>query len=221
MSTIQLKQGIVLNYEKSGNGQAIVLIHGNGEDHTTFDQLVFHLEKDFCVYAVDSRGHGESSEGSVLDYQSICDDFVEFIHALRIEKPMVVGFSDGGIVGLMLATQHPDLLSKLVVCGANTRPTGIKKKWLRLMEKEYAEIHDPKLGMMLKQIPIEDDELRKVKIPVYVLAGSEDLIKVSHTKRIAKLLKFGELMILDGEDHGSYVQNGDKLYSVIEDFIKN
>lgn len=221
MSKLTLKNGLFLNYEKTGKGKAIVLIHGNGEDHTIFDLLVSYLAKEYCVYAVDSRGHGKSSQVSTLDFQSLMEDYVELIQRLKLDKPIVIGFSDGGIIGLMLAIQHPDLLGKLVTCGANAQVSGIKASCLFRLRWEYLKTHEPKVGMMLKQKAITDDELRQVKIPVYVLAGSADLIKESHTRHLASVLKVGKLMILEGEDHGSYVHSGDKLYGVVKDFIKN
>ena len=52
----------------------------------------------------------------------MCDDLIQFIKALDIEKPILYGFSDGGIIGILVAIKEPNLLSKLIVSGANITP---------------------------------------------------------------------------------------------------
>jgi pimeloyl-ACP methyl ester carboxylesterase len=118
--------GIELFYEKYGSGNPIVLLHGNGEDHTIFDVLVLQLSQHHTVYAIDSRGHGKSSSVKSLDYRVMMEDIAAFITKLGIENAMLYGFSDGGIIGLLLAIEHPSMLSKLIISGANTHPGGIK-----------------------------------------------------------------------------------------------
>ena len=117
---------IDLFYEKTGQGSPIVLLHGNGEDHTIFDVMTKRLAKDYTVYAIDSRGHGKSDRVAELSYSDMAEDAAAFIRELKLEKPALYGFSDGGIMGLLLAIEYPDMLSKLIVSGANIDPGGIK-----------------------------------------------------------------------------------------------
>ena len=118
---IQLN-GQILYYEKYGEGQPFLLVHGNGETHEIFDVLIPELAEHYTVYAIDSRGHGLSASPKELHYMDMADDMAAFIDALELKAPLFYGFSDGGIVGLLLASKYPDKLSKLMISGANLTP---------------------------------------------------------------------------------------------------
>ena len=118
--------GTELYYQVSGRGKPLILLHGNGESGRIFDQIEGSLARDYQVYVVDSRGHGRSGRGVPVDYRLMTEDMAQFIQRLKLDKPAFYGFSDGGIVGLMLAIQHPGLLSCLAVSGANANPQGLK-----------------------------------------------------------------------------------------------
>jgi len=208
----------ILYYEKTGAGCPILLLHGNGEDHTIFDELVPLLERDFTVYAIDSRGHGESNPTEEFHYEGMAEDIEEFITSLEIERPVIYGFSDGGITGLLVAIRRPELLSGLIISGANLEPGGMKWAVRQKIRRHYNKTHDPLELMMLREPDIDPDMLSRVQIPVLVLAGSDDIIRESHTKLIADSLPQSVLRILPGEDHGSYVIHSRKLYEYIRDF---
>ena len=210
----------VLYYGKTGSGSPIILLHGNGEDHTIFDELVPILAIHHTVYTVDSRGHGESNPTDDYHYQGMADDIFELILSLEIEKPMLLGFSDGGIVGLLLAIQHSNLLSRLIVCGANINPGGIRFGELHKMKKHYKKTGSPLERMMLEEPDIKWEQLGEIAIHVLVLAGEKDMIKPGHTKKLAKLIPDSRLQVIEGEDHGSYVIHSTKVYPYIQNFIK-
>ena len=211
--------GIDLFYEKKGQERPIILLHGNGESHKIFDTLTRQLIPKFSVYAIDSRGHGKSGKTKRLDYGDMARDIAAFINELEIEKPMLYGFSDGGIIGLLLAIRYPALLSKLIISGANTRPDGINSMWTFLIKASYFFTRSGKDKLMLTQPNITDAELNSIAIPTLILAGSKDMIKAEHTKNIAQNIPGSALKILDGETHASYVINSEKLYGIIEPFL--
>ena len=74
------------------------------------------------VYRLDSRRHGESEKTKEISYDLLAQDTAAFIQALGLSRPALIGSSDGGITGLLLAIGWPGLLSCAVVCGANTHP---------------------------------------------------------------------------------------------------
>ncbi len=210
---------ITLYYEKTGEGQPILLLHGNGEDHQIFDVLTKQLSNDYSVYAIDSRGHGQSTRVKELDYRSMAEDIVKFIRSLGLVKPILYGFSDGGIIGLMIAATYPELLSKLIISGANLVPEGVKKRYLNLFRFIYYITRSPNYRLMVTQPQISVEELHKIVIPTLVLAGSKDLIKETHTRLIAETIPNCTMQILAGENHMSYVVHSNKLYPILKPFL--
>ena len=200
-----------LYYEKYGSGQPLILLHGNGEDHTIFDQSIVLLEKNFTVYALDSRGHGKSTPVSELHYEEMAEDVYEFICKLQLEKPIVYGFSDGGIIALLLEINHPNLLSQMVISGVNTQPDGLKARWLFLFKLAYFFTRSAQMKLMLTEPDISAKMLGKISIPVAVTAGNRDVIKLSHIRKIAKNIPESTLEIFQGETHDSYVINSEKI----------
>ncbi|MDR0420573.1 MAG: alpha/beta hydrolase [Prevotellaceae bacterium] len=211
--------GVDLFYEKSGSGQPFILTHGNGENHEIFDKTIELLNKKFCVYAIDTRGHGNSSKVKTYNYQDFADDFAEFIKRLELQKPVFYGFSDGGIAGIILAYQHPELLGRLIISGANVTPQGVKKRWMFWFGLIYFFTRNPKIKMMLGQPNIADCQLQQIKTPTLILAGQKDIIRKKHTLNIASQIKNSKLKIIQGENHGSYIVHSDKLFEIIKDFV--
>lgn len=111
-----------LYYEEYGKGKPIILLHGNQETHEIFDILIDRLKDNYKVYAIDSRCHGKSENPIDISYDLMCDDIIDFIKMLHIDRPILYGFSDGGIIGILVSIKEPDLLSKLIISGANITP---------------------------------------------------------------------------------------------------
>ena len=87
--------GVILYYEKQGSGPPLVLLHGNGEDGRIFDRTAEVLAPHYTVYTIDSRCHGQSSRDVPLSYDLMAADVLAFTKALKLEKPVICGFSDG------------------------------------------------------------------------------------------------------------------------------
>jgi pimeloyl-ACP methyl ester carboxylesterase len=210
---------IELFYEKTGQGDPIILLHGNSEDNTIFDVLTKQLSQSYTVYAIDSRDHGKSSKVKNLDYNDMMNDVAGFIRELNIEKPVLYGFSDGGIIGLLLAIEYPEMLSKLIISGVNINTASIKRKWLVLLSVSYFFTRNNKLKLMLTQPNISLSDLHRVVTPTLVLAGETEFTTNEHQQLIADNIPNCEFKILKGENHGSYVVNSEKLYGIIEPFF--
>lgn len=207
--------GAKLYYEQHGNGKPLILLHGNGENHEIFNKAIPILEKHFTVYAIDSRGHGKSSEVSELHYDDMAQDIYEFVCGLDIDAPIVYGFSDGGIVALLMAIQYPQLLAGIIASGVNAAPKGIKSLWLTLFKVYYFFTKSPMFRLMLSEPDITAEMLNKIQIPVSIIGGSRDMIKYQHMKWISENVADGRFTILNGETHSSYVIDNEKLANII------
>jgi len=211
--------GTQLYYAQRGRGPAFILLHGNGEDHTLFSDLITRLADHFTVYALDSRGHGQSQANVALSYELMTADLSDFIQQLHLEQPTILGFSDGGIVALMLAIAHPKQVGRLILAGTNLSPRGLKWTANLGFYVAYFLRHNPQLKMMFNAPHINPADLKTIHVPTIVLAGSRDLITARETQRIATGIPGARVHILPGETHGSYIKNNAKLYAAIAPFI--
>ena len=213
--------GVTLHYAAAGEGRPVVLIHGNGEDHSIFGvEMEQLISAGYRVYAPDSRGHGANAPMAEYHYREMAEDVYEFIKALKLEKPALYGHSDGGIIGLLLGIAHPETLSALAVSGTNLSPKGLIPSFL----EEFTAINeahpDPLVTLMLTEPQIDPEDLKKIRIPVLVTAGEHDLILRSETEKIAAALPHAEKVIVEGADHGSYIVGNETMGNLLIDFLR-
>ena len=206
-------------YEVYGEGKPIILLHGNSETHEIFDKLIDKLKDNYKVYAIDSRCHGKSEDTIYISYNLMRDDIIGFIQKLNIEKPILYGFSDGGIIGLLIAIKEPDILSKLIVSGANLNPKGMKTVMRNFIKLVCLFSKDKLFKMMLKEPNISIEELKTIKTPTVILAGEKDVIKLKHTKQISGNIQNSKLEIIKNENNGSYIIHSDKIYDILKKYI--
>jgi len=210
---------IRLKYEQYGAGRPLVLLHGNGEDHTIFEEAMEVLGERFACFALDSRGHGESDPVDELHYEDMAADLLAFLEALDLWDAVLCGYSDGGIVAL-LAARWTDRITDLIVCGANTRPRALKRRAYLDILREHRQ--DPNIynTVLLREPHIPAEDLAAIPMRTLVVAGSRDIIQEKDTRFIAQTIPHAELLILPGEDHGSYINHSDKIAHIILDFCQ-
>lgn len=217
---MQIKvNGINIHYEEFGQGKPIILLHGNGENYKIFDKLINKLQQNYRVIAIDSRCHGESEDTKEITYNLMADDTIEVIKNLKLKKPIFYGFSDGGIIGLLIAIKEPDLLSNLIISGANINPKGTTKRDIILTKLMYYFTRNKLIKLMVKEPNIKIEELKTIKIPVHVIAGEKDVVTYEHTKLIADNIENSTLEIVKGEGHGSYIVHSEKIFEVLRKYI--
>lgn len=213
--------GVNLHYTKEGNGPVVILLHANSSNLGYFEVCKELLKKEYTVYSVDSRGHGKSQRVEEFHYRDMVEDIKQFIDTMKISNPIIIGHSDGAIIGLLLAQKYPFLLSCLVSCGASLNPRSIFSKEYYILKAVYFFTRNKKIKLMLEEPDIDMAHLKTIKIPVLVLAGEKDIVKEEVTKEIASNIKGSKLKIIRGESHGSYVKKGAILYREIKDFLRN
>lgn len=210
---------IILNYEVSGSGNPLILLHGNGEDLHIFDKIRKRLQQHFTVYAIDSRNHGLSSKTNDYSYYTLADDIYRFIKTLDLKEVSVIGFSDGTIVNTILAITYPSLFKKMVLLGVNISPNDFKPEIYQKLEKEYEATKDRLILMMLKEPNIKLDQLRSIQSSTLIIAAENDLFVEDSFETIHKAIPNSSLKIISKHDHGSYIINQDLLYPDIKEFL--
>lgn len=210
---------VKLYYEIYGEGKPIILLHGNRQNHEIFDVLIDDLKKDFKVYAIDSRCHGKSEWSDDVSYDILATDVIEFIKKCNIEKPILYGFSDGGIIGLLVAIKEPNILSELIASGPNLFPKGFKKYWIWYSRLGYLFTRNRLFEMMYKEPDISLEQLSKITVPTHIIVGEKDIVLEKHTEMLADNINGATLEIVKGESHGSYINHSDKIYKILKKYI--
>ena len=97
------------------NGKPVVLLHGNGGSHKSLTTQAVQLARaGYRVYSLDSRGQGANAPLEEYHYADMMEDTYMFIRQLGLEKPALFGWSDGGIIELMLEMAHPGTCGPMV-----------------------------------------------------------------------------------------------------------
>ena len=227
-------RGIKLYYEIYGKGEPLLLIHGNGGSMNNFRYQIDFFSKKYKVIGVDSRAQGKSIDSSsVLNYEMMADDFNALLDSLKIDSVNVIGWSDGGINGLLLAIRHPKKVKKLAITGANLIPdTTVFSTYnnnmvtsdlakLRALEQNEKTKNSIKLVHMMEiepNIPLTD--LHKIKCPVLVIGGDNDLIKASHTLQIFENIPKAYLWILPFSGHATLQRHKEEFNKTVFEFFK-
>lgn len=225
--------GIRVYYETYGAGEPLLLLHGNGGSIKAFAQNIPVLSQHFRVVAMDSRAQGKSTDPSdSISFEQMADDAAALLRHLKIDSAFVLGWSDGGIVGLCLAMRHPQAVRKLLTTGANLWPDSTAiVPWLWKRDKAVVDTintktfdvkrkNDWKLFLLDWQQPhIALGELQKIKCPVLVVAGDRDVIRTEHTVLIAQNIPQSFLWIVPNSGHATLMEHRDQFNQAAIDFF--
>lgn len=234
--------GARMYYEVTGAGAPLLLLHGGFGGVHLFGAQLPALSERYRVYVPEQRGRGHSPDvDGPISYQILADDIAAFLEQVVAEPAHLVGVSDGGIVGLLVAAQRPELLRRLVTVGANFHREGLLmgSRWTDASpddpdwaapRQHYATVspdgpdHFPvvfaKLQRMWREEPtMTAADLAAIAIPVLVVAGDDDVIDHAHTIALYEALPHGQLAVIPGTSHGSFIEKPDLLNRLILDFL--
>ena len=222
---------IQLNYVERGAGDALILLHGNGESLDYFAGQLDFFARFYRVIALDTRGHGASPRGSApFTIRQFAEDLRAFMDEQNIDSAHILGFSDGGNIALSFALKYPRRVRKLILNGANLDPWGVKLHvqipivlgyhLARLFagKRPEARRRMELLGLMVNEPHFAPQDLRKLELPALVIAGDRDMIRDRHTRLIADSLPNARLAILKG-NHFIANQRPEEFNRVVAEFL--
>ena len=220
--------GINLYYEIYGSGFPLLMLHGNGGSINAFKYQIPFFEKHYKVIAIDSRLQGKSG-GSPdnLSYELMTSDFCKLLEYLKIDSANILGWSDGGINGLIMAMECSDKVNKLAVSGANIVPDSTAIPYADIMwVKNFVEydttatkIEIALNKLMLYQPNISFDDLKKINCPVLIMAGDHDVIKPEHTIKIFQSIPKASLCIFPDSNHSVCQQHPELFNETVLNFF--
>lgn len=220
-SFVQLSE-VNVHYRVYGSGKpALLLIHGNGGSVNSLSEAATYLAAHFTVYVPESRCHGESSDPGEITYSLMAKDIKEFIEAMGLQKPIVMGHSDGGINAVTLAAEYPDVPGAIIACGANSNPATFKP-YFQIGVWFNNLFHKDKLNDLMLTLPdFTPEYLAKITCPAYIVSGQFDILWNNDTLYIADNIEGADFAILKGETHSSYMsRDGQKAYMLAYDWLK-
>jgi pimeloyl-ACP methyl ester carboxylesterase len=232
------KEGLNFYYEISGKGEPLILIHGNSGGLASMKNQTDYFSQYYSVIAMDCRGRGKSELGpDSLTYEQMSKDVSDLMDHLKLDSALVIGYSDGGIVGLLLAMNHPEKVKKMAIFGTNIQPDSaalnsesIKHVHEKRLEAEAMlakgdatenwNLKKQRYRLMEFQPNIKLESLKSIKAPVLVMSCEGDDIKRAHTQLIHQNIQGSELIIFPGEDHKMIVSNPKLFNSTVADFFE-
>ena len=227
-------RGFKMYCEVYGEGQPLLIIHGNGGSINNFVYQIPYFSKNYKVIVADSRAQGKSiDKGDSLTYEMMADDYAALLDALKIDSAYVIGWSDGGINGLLLAMRHPEKVKKLATTGANLVPdtTAVPREiWdmvkptLAMLKAKKEKTEQEKNALKLFRLLCEQPhigltDLHSIKCPTLVIGGDHDVIKEEHTMLIYKNIPKAYLWILPASGHSTPVVYKDDFNKVVDRFF--
>ncbi len=198
-------------YMEKGGGEALILLHGNGENCDYFQEQMDELARYYHVYAIDTRGHGKTPRGNApFTIRQFADDLLCFMDSHHIAKAHLLGFSDGGNIAMIFALKYPDRVGRLILNGANLDAKGVKRSVqipieigyrmasLFAQKRESARLNAEMLGLMVNDPNLLPEELAGIQAKTLVIAGTRDMIKEKHTRLIARSIPDAQLVFIQG-----------------------
>ena len=220
-------------YEAYGQGEPVILLHGGtGFVESMFAQ-VYALSTRYRVIVPDLRGHARTSDGvQPLSYALMTKDVLRLMDALGIARAHIVGWSDGGVIGLDLAMNHPSRVHKVVMISSNYQVNGLlpeTRDMIRnlnsiapfvvaqsLWDTLIAKIRD----MWLKEPNFSRQDLAKVRAPVLVMVGEHDMVDPRHCEEMAGLIPNAIFTEIPGGTHSIPIERPNEVNQEIFQFLE-
>jgi pimeloyl-ACP methyl ester carboxylesterase len=236
-----------LYYEVRGSGRPLVLLHGGLSSSVDFEAIIPELSRSFRVITIDRRGHGRSSDSDApFTYEGMADEVKAVLDGLSVGPAAFIGFSDGGVVGYQLASRYPELVTRLVAVGANSRVDGMTAEtlqWARSgltveglardvpdAEKRFRALNprpndfprfiEKSRELWLRDPYVAPDALARIVAPVLFVLGERDAIRLEHVLEMRSHVKQGHLCVLPATTHFLLSEKPSLILPILLDFLQ-
>ncbi len=218
--------GLHMYYEIHGKGRPVLLLHGGIADNSLWSKTIPALAKEHQVIAPEQMGHGHTADlpSREFSYAQMADDTAALLDQLHLSSVDVVGWSDGGIIGYLLAINHPQRVRKLVTSGANVDQEGLPQpktgpvtpdQFPKMFQEEYEKVSPDgpqhfvafinRVSAMWRRYPyVERTQLAKISCPTLIIVGDRDFFPAEVADHIAKAILGAQLMVVPGAGHGTF-----------------
>jgi pimeloyl-ACP methyl ester carboxylesterase len=242
-------KGKKIYFEEYGEGTPLILLSGGGLDRSIkdFENCIPDLAKHYRVIAPDTPGQGRSEQADTLTYGILLEFMSQLIDSLKIDSAYVMGWSDGGIAGILLAEKRPDKIRKVVAVGANNGirraiPPDIPVDSVHPMTLDFFEKNNKKLieryenllpkkdwkkfmtdanaMVYQKESYFSDSIYGRINIPVMIVLGDKDDIIIEHGLEMHRLIKGSQFCALPNTTHEVFAERPDLINKIAIDFFK-
>ena len=215
----------------------VLMLHGGLNGSDTFTDVGDGLADKYRVGYFDRRGHGKTADTpEPFHYESMADETIAVLESLG-GASHIVGWSDGGNIGLIVAMRRPDLVKRLVVIGANFKHEGMLDMELdesnpvmqmmagRYMEnspdgpEHFEEFVNKSLVMWGAEPNMTVHDLSTISVPVLVMVGDDDAINLSHTCEMYESIPGAQLAVVPGTSHGLPLEKPETVARIIDEFF--
>jgi pimeloyl-ACP methyl ester carboxylesterase len=236
--------GLRTYHEVHGDGEPLLLLHGGFCPAETMAGLTAQLAAHFQVYFPERRATGRTPDApGPITYELMAEDTIAFLAAVNVPSAHVVGWSDGAVVGLLVALRRPDLVRHLVLIGQYINQDGMPPGMREMLAQEqmpdmlppmfrelYAavspdgpahwDVVTDKMWQLYRTEPqMSLSALAAVRAPTLILIGEHDLVTMEHAEAMRDALPDGRLEVVPGADHGMPMRQPEEVSRVVLPFL--
>lgn len=223
--------------DSGGSGVPILMLHGNAQTHRIFEFYEKKLSEKYRVLLMDSRAHGQSKlrgaekkrEFTITD---MAEDVAAFLDVLQIQNCILLGFSDGANIALEFASLFPEKTASVIAISGNSSPEGLifpvrsvsilKYQFFKLMNRflKHGFIRYQQRASLLCNSPMmSSEQLQRIKAPVLLIAGTWDVVKVSHSREMMHRIPHARLILIKRGTHMSMFGQKQLYLKIIQSFL--
>ena len=178
------------------------------------------------MIVADSRGQGRSTrDGRTITYDRMADDYLALLDRLAIPKVSLVGWSDGGIIGLDIAVRHPERLTRMFLQAANATPDGalaypaIQARGIPELQ-HYDDVAEEIEALWANEPNFTPEQLAAIPVPTVIAIGEHDeAISLDHTLFLARTIPGARFVLLPHVGHSAPVEDPDGYARAVLAFV--